>query len=175
MEKVKKCFKCGSTKPITAFYKHSQMSDGYLNKCKECTKLDVKNQYALNVNTHGWIEKERQRGREKYKRLKYKDKYKPTSGNKKVIMRKYIEQYPEKRKAQTASQHIKTPKGYNKHHWCYSETYYTDVLFLTIKDHYLIHRSMYYDQSNLRYRRKDNDNLLSTKQSHIDFLYELKK
>lgn len=44
----KKCFKCGDTKPIDQFYKHSQMGDGHLNKCKDCTKLDVKTQRQAN-------------------------------------------------------------------------------------------------------------------------------
>lgn len=39
---TKKCFKCGKEKDLNDFYKHPQMPDGHVNKCKECNKIDNK-------------------------------------------------------------------------------------------------------------------------------------
>lgn len=45
----KTCFKCLSKLPLEAFYKHTRMRDGHLNKCKECTKKDCNAHRLANI------------------------------------------------------------------------------------------------------------------------------
>lgn len=68
----KRCFKCGQLLPLSEFYAHAQMGDGHLNKCKNCAKRDVHENYLKKIEDDAYVEKERARGREKYKRLGYK-------------------------------------------------------------------------------------------------------
>jgi hypothetical protein len=57
-------------RPLDGFYKHSRMADGHLNKCKECTKKDVHNNYTKKLDDLEWVEKELARQREKSRKAR---------------------------------------------------------------------------------------------------------
>ena len=105
MEETKTCFKCKKEKPLSEYYNHKGMSDGHLNKCKECAKLDVKKSYEKNIENVEYLEKERLRGRIKYAKYKYSAKIKHPEGK-------------------TTSRFIKSKgidlNGKEIHHWNYN-------------------------------------------------------
>ena len=82
----KPCFKCDRCLPLTEFYKHPQMGDGHLNKCKDCTKKDVSTNYRTNRDHY-----------KAYERLRLHDPKRVTA--RKEHTRKLYREEPERVKA----------------------------------------------------------------------------
>jgi hypothetical protein len=160
MGATKICFKCKKEKLINDFYKHPQMADGHVNKCKECNKRDVEINYENNVKNPEWVEKERFRGREKYKRLNYIEKYKYSEI--KFSFRKGV-------KFKNVHKYLKLDKYIEAHHWNYNVGFEYDIIKLTRSQHKIVHKYMFLDYELLLYRTKELK-ILDTKENHINFI-----
>lgn len=156
------CFKCDTLKSIDEFYSHKKMKDGHLNKCKECTRKDVHNYTMSKGINDDWIEKERLRNREKYKRLGYKDKQKNWDKDK-----------PWKSKSSYKSQNknLKLDKGFEAHHWNYNDEYLKDIFILSRSEHKKSHRFLTFNKELRIFQTIDNV-LLNTKEKHQDYLLQ---
>lgn len=73
---MKTCFKCNIKKELKEFYKHPQMPDGTVNKCKDCNKKDnkeyVKNnsEFVRSYNIKRWRHDEKRIINGKYAGIK---------------------------------------------------------------------------------------------------------
>lgn len=150
---TKVCFKCKRELPIDNFYKHPQMADGHLNKCKECAKHDVHEKYMENIESPEYVEKERARGRDKWNRL-----YKGT----KHVAAHHVEnarRFIERRIGPI-------PEDKEIHHWNYN--FMHKVFLLDRRHHARLHNLIEFDQASQCFTH--NGRLLATKEEHEEIL-----
>ncbi|MGN0929857.1 MAG: hypothetical protein ACI4N3_04415 [Alphaproteobacteria bacterium] len=153
---TKICFKCKRELPITNFYRHPQMYDGHLNKCKDCTKKDVSSNYFRNIENEDYIEKERQRGREKYHRL-YSSLKKKSSHNENKNTRRFL-----RTKGINCS-------GMEIHHWDYNLK--NDIFLLSPRNHKKIHSLLLFDKESKKFIYKNE--IIETKEKHYKIIREI--
>jgi hypothetical protein len=166
MAKKKKCKKCGKNKTLNEFYVDKNMIDERCNTCKDCCKERGSIRYYKKSEDDSWMEKERERGRAKYRRL-----YAGTGKAKPVDNQRWRNKFPEKAKAINHSANLEKPfLEAERHHWSYHDDHLKDVIWLTKKEHMKAHRFLVYDQEQRLYRRCDNMELLDTKGKHEKYI-----
>lgn len=87
---MKRCIKCGVEKSLGEFYAHSRMTDGHLNKCKDCQKSDVRSNRAKRLDHYRTYD---------LVRWRFCDERRETSA---IQTKQWVRRNPEKRKAHIA-------------------------------------------------------------------------
>lgn len=99
---MKTCKKCNTLKPLTEYYKHSQMADGHLNVCKDCKKAQQTQTRNDNIDYYRAYDSERDKTPE---RMEKKKAYYQTEAGKQVkakANKKYKHNFPKASKARNA-------------------------------------------------------------------------
>jgi hypothetical protein len=137
---TKKCFKCKKIKPIDNFYKHSEMADGYLGKCKKCTKGDVTKNYHKNIDYYKkYDEKRQQDPSRRARKIGYMQKLRLRSPGKYKAKMKLGNAVRDGRIIKKPCEVCGNPKS-EAHHKDYRK--YLDVQWLCFKHHRELHKNI---------------------------------
>mgnify|MGYP003649302018 FL=1 len=139
------------------------MKDGYLNKCKTCTRKDSIFNYKEKSKDEEWFLKERERTRLKYHRLNYKDKAKDQ-----------LSKFPWKKSSEYKNIRKKLypflDKNIELHHWNYFKI--KDVILLDRRTHSKLHSLLKIDIEKRIFFVKKTGEYLDTKKKHENFIKE---
>lgn len=99
MTATKKCFVCETQKPLIEYYRHSQMADGHSNKCKECTKRQVRENRVKNIDYYRTYDSVR--AKTEHRKASYRAYASSEKGilSQSAAKKRYIEKNPIKRAA----------------------------------------------------------------------------
>ena len=152
----KRCFKCGEVKDLPLYYRHSEMADGHLNKCKECTKRDSNKHREDNIEKVREYDRNRPNSEERNlinitrSRLKYSSDEGYRSRvleSKKAHVIRNLDKTSARQALSNALRDGKVLKGCScehcgetdkpleGHHWSYLEEHALDVIWLCTKCH----------------------------------------
>lgn len=102
---MKICSKCKEQKSISKFYKCKTGADGHFNKCKECTKKDVRNNRKKRIDYYRSYDRERNQSPIRFKQRAELIKIRRSTSKGKAKhneqSRKWREQNKHKRRAYT--------------------------------------------------------------------------
>lgn len=169
----KKCFKCGEIKPLSDFYKHPEMPDGHVNKCKECNKKDVRENRKKRENYYNAYD----RVRSKTPHRKAQKKKRESRPEVKEHIKKYKQQYEYAAKQRKAAHDVgnavrdgrleKYPcwvcgcEDVEGHHPDYDSP--LDVIWLCTKHHAEIHRDYNHEDDLLLLQTTEKGNRWDSK------------
>jgi hypothetical protein len=160
---MKKCFKCGIEKELTEFYKHPEMPDGTVNKCKECNKKDVRENRLDKKEYYDHCDRNRPNHEDRVKKQaeRVKQLWHTDEDFKQSIIahkQKWQDQNQHKRKAQYAVSNAKrdgklvasavcehcgtSEKKIQGHHWSYLPEHWLDVIWLCTSCHGKEHKRL---------------------------------
>lgn len=98
----KVCSKCHQEKPLSDFYKHPDMTDGHLNKCKECAKSEARKNRAENIDYYQLYDRKRSANEERKLKAQRYSKTPNGRASHARSLKKYSLRYPSKYRAHNA-------------------------------------------------------------------------
>ena len=116
---MKECFKCNKVKPLSDFYRHPQMKDGRVNKCKECNKLDVRENRNKKLDYYRAYDRKRGNRQTPEYRKRY-DEENPIKYGARTMVGNYVRDGKLK-KAESCEECGKVQKGLHGHHDDYAK------------------------------------------------------